>query len=105
MIINKKDFLLKIKKNKYSIIDFWAPWCSPCIYIKDIINEVMYIYKNKIKCYKINIDKNNFLSKKYNILSIPTLIFFIKGKEKKRNIGILTKKKLINLCEKIINNN
>ncbi|WGH26069.1 MAG: thioredoxin family protein [Candidatus Shikimatogenerans bostrichidophilus] len=93
-----KNNIKNIKNNKYSIIDFWAKWCSPCLLMKKIINKIKIYYKNKIIIYKINIDKYKKLMNEYNIQSIPTLVFLKYGKEIDRNIGIISKDDLINKC-------
>lgn len=82
-----------INEKKYVIIDFWAPWCSPCKMLKPIIEEVEKEFQN-ITFLKINVDENEEICKKYNIMSIPTLIFLTDGKEIKRNIGYINKKEL-----------
>lgn len=92
-----------LKKNKNTIIDFWANWCAPCIYLNPILKKIKKIYENKIFIYKINIDKEKEMSKLYNVISIPTIIFLKYGKEINRHIGLINKKEFIKLCNKLIN--
>ncbi|MDH3004980.1 MAG: thioredoxin [Candidatus Shikimatogenerans sp. JK-2022] len=102
-IINNIDIIKKkIKKNKISMIDFWANWCNPCLYINPIIEYIHKKYKNKIFIYKINIEKYENITVEYNIQSIPTIIFFSYGKEIYRHIGMINKSKLIKICNKLI---
>jgi len=61
------------------IVDFWANWCAPCKMITPILEELEKEYKKKIKIVKLNVDSNNKTTSKYNIISIPSLIFFKKG--------------------------
>ncbi|MDH3004383.1 MAG: thioredoxin family protein [Candidatus Shikimatogenerans sp. JK-2022] len=101
---NKYKLIIKnLKNNKFSILYFNANWCNPCIIMKHLINKIIKLYKNKIYIKKINIEKYKNLSKKFNINSIPTIIFLKNYKEINRNIGILNINKLINLCNNLIN--
>ena len=72
------------------LVDFYATWCGPCQLISPIIEEVAKEHEN-IKVIKIDVDKFPELSRKYGIMSIPTLMVFSRGKEVKKHIGYLEK--------------
>ena len=69
-----------LQSQELIIVDFWAPWCAPCKMISPILKGLAEEYGNKIKVYKINIDEHRQTATKYQILSIPTLLFFKAGK-------------------------
>lgn len=86
---NEKEFNNLIEDEKV-LVDFYATWCGPCQLIGPIIEEVAKENEN-IKVIKIDVDKFPELSRKYGIMSIPTLMAFSKGKEVKKHIGYLEK--------------
>lgn len=86
---NEKEFNNLIEDEKV-LVDFYATWCGPCQLISPIVEEVAKEYEN-IKVIKIDVDKFPELSRKYGIMSIPTLMVFSKGKEVKKHIGYLEK--------------
>lgn len=63
-----------------TLVDFWAEWCQPCKILSPIVEEFAGDYKDKMKVFEMNVDENTETPAKYNILSIPTLIFFKDGK-------------------------
>jgi len=73
------------------LVDFWAEWCMPCRMITPIIEELAGEYKEKVKFTKVNVDNNTELATNLQILSIPVLILFRKGKELTRIVGANTK--------------
>ncbi len=85
--LSEKEFneILANSKN-IVVVDFFAEWCSPCIMMSPIIEELSGRLKN-VKFVKINIDENSSLSGKFKVMSIPTLIVFKDGKEVDRIIG------------------
>lgn len=85
----EQEFNKLIEKEKV-LVDFYATWCGPCQLISPIIEEVAKEHEN-IKVIKIDVDKFPELSRKYGIMSIPTLMVFSKGKEVKKHIGYLEK--------------
>jgi len=76
------------------LIDFWATWCGPCRMVAPIIEELAKEYENKIKVGKIDIDENPKTPTHYSVMSIPTLIFFKKGRAVDQSVGALSKAEL-----------
>lgn len=84
------------------LVDFWAAWCGPCRAIAPIIEEVSKEYENKLKIAKINIDENPKTPTHYSVMSIPTLLFFKKGRIINQVVGALSKSELKNKIAEII---
>lgn len=89
------------------LVDFGANWCGPCKMIAPIIEELAKEYDKKIKIGKIDIDENPKIPTHYGVMSIPTLIFFNKGRVSGQVVGALTKSELkkkieANLSEDIL---
>lgn len=61
------------------LVDCWAPWCGPCKMMGPILDQVAREYAGRAKITKINVDQNPLISSRFNILSIPTLLFFKNG--------------------------
>lgn len=92
-----------IQGKKPYIIDFWAAWCGPCKMLAPILDELEKDYKGKLNFAKLNIDSYESLAREYEIMSIPCLVVFSKGKEVDRIIGLAPKgemKKLIDAAVK-----
>ena len=73
------------------LVDFWATWCGPCKLIAPIVEELAGEYQGRIKIGKLNVDDSSKIATRYGIMSIPTLIFFKKGKVTDQVVGALTK--------------
>ncbi|WP_418792268.1 thioredoxin [Phosphitispora sp. TUW77] len=84
------------------LVDFWAPWCSPCRMISPIIDELAGEYSGKAKVGKVNVDENREIAVEYGVMSIPTLILFKDGNAVDRVVGFKSKKDLQNLLDQHI---
>jgi thioredoxin 1 len=69
------------------MVDFWAPWCGPCRMVSPVIEKLAGKYSGKVKVVKVNVDDNQALAMKYNIMSIPTIMVFKNGKAVDQAIG------------------
>ena len=78
-----------IKSQKLLLIDFWGNGCVPCKMIEPILDRIQMKYKDKIRVVKANISQCSKTAKRYNVLSIPTLILLKKGTPVERIIGIV----------------
>lgn len=76
------------------LVDFTAKWCGPCRMVAPIIEELAKEYDKKIKVAKIDIDDNPKTPTHYSVMSIPTLMFFKKGKVINQAVGALSKSEL-----------
>ncbi|MBS3071744.1 thioredoxin [Candidatus Pacearchaeota archaeon] len=95
--LNLKNFDSTVKKGN-SVIDFWAAWCSPCKYLSPIVEELSKEMKD-IKFAKVDVDKQNELAQRFEVMSIPTLLFFKDGEQVERVTGAMSKDELQELIE------
>jgi len=77
------------------IVDFWAEWCGPCKMIAPILEEIATEQAGKVKVAKLNVDDNPDAARRYEVMSIPTLIVFRDGQPVKRLIGAKGKGQLL----------
>lgn len=82
-----------LNSDKLVIIDFFATWCVPCQMLTPILSEIDKENEN-VEIFKVNVDENQETAIRYDIVSVPTLIFFKDGKEIERQVGLIEKEKL-----------
>jgi len=91
-----------LKSEMPVLVDFYADWCGPCRLVSPIVDELAKIYEGKIKVGKVDVDANSKVAGDYNVMSIPTVILYQKGKEIARQVGFGGKDAYIQMIEKII---
>lgn len=84
------------------LVDFWATWCPPCVALTPTIEELAQEYEGKFLIGKVNVDEQRELAMKYQINSIPALLYFKDGELVKTTIGGKTKEQLQAQMEEVI---
>ena len=77
------------------LVDFWAEWCGPCKMITPVLEEIAEEQAGKLVIGKLNIDDNLDVTRRYEVMSIPTLILFKDGEVQKRFVGAKPKGQLL----------
>ena len=77
------------------LVDFWAEWCGPCRMVAPVVEEIAAEQAGKLKVRKLNVDENPDTARTYRVMSIPTLILFADGQERKRIVGAKGKGQLL----------
>ncbi len=101
--VDSTEFKRILSKYRIVIADFWAEWCIPCRIVSSIIEKLSRIYSDKAVFVKVNVDENQDLAVENGILSIPTVIVFVNGREYERFIGAFPglEKKISFLIERL----
>ncbi len=77
------------------VVDFWAEWCGPCKTIAPVLDELAAEHAGKLRIAKLNVDDNPDVARRYQVMSIPTLLVFKDGEAKKRIVGSRGKHQLL----------
>jgi thioredoxin 1 len=77
------------------LVDFWAEWCGPCRMVAPIVEEIAGEYSDTLKVAKLNVDENPQTAMDHDVMSIPTLILFQGGTERRRIVGARPKHALL----------
>ena len=102
IIQNVEEFDNLLKGEKPVLVDFFATWCGPCRMLAPILEELSQEVETPI--YKVDVDECENLSRKFGILSIPTMIFFKNGQQIEKIVGLKTKQEIKQMLETFSNN-
>jgi thioredoxin 1 len=100
--INQSNFETEVlKSNQPVLVDFWAEWCGPCKMLAPMLDEIAKEHADRVKVAKVNVDDNPALAERYDIHSIPTLLYFAKGEVRNQTIGVISKWKIVKHLEEL----
>jgi thioredoxin 1 len=98
--VGDQDFQEKVlSSDRPVLVDFWAEWCVPCHMVSPVVEEIGREHADKMNTAKLNVDDNPETTRKYGVMSIPTLIVFKDGQEKARVVGARGKDSILREIE------
>jgi thioredoxin 1 len=77
------------------LVDFWAEWCGPCRIVSPILDEIAAEKNGSLRVLKLNVDDNVQTARRFEVMSIPTLILFKDGEPRLRIVGAKAKSALL----------
>ncbi len=93
---------LVLNSEKPVVVDFWAEWCGPCRFIGPIIDDIAKEYEGQVIVAKCNVDNSPEITKKYNIRSIPTVLYFKNGEIIDKHVGTANKSLFTDKLKKLL---
>jgi thioredoxin 1 len=84
------------------MVDFWAVWCGPCQMVAPIVDELAGEYTGKLKVMKLNTDENPEIAGRYQVMSIPTIVFFKNGQPAEKLIGARPKRQFKEIIDTLL---
>ncbi len=83
-----------LQSDRPVLVDFWAPWCRPCLMVAPILDDLAKEYDSRVSIARIDVDQNPKTAAKYSIMSIPTMLLFKEGKPVSHIVGFRPKEEL-----------
>jgi thioredoxin 1 len=94
--VTDQDFDERVLKSERPVlVDFWAEWCVPCHMVSPVVEEIGRDEAEKLEVVKVNIDDNPEVTRRFGIMSIPTLMLFKDGEAAARLVGARGKDALL----------
>jgi len=99
--LTKSTFKKEVLENEgITLVDFWAPWCGPCLMVSPALEEIGEDMEGKVKVGKVNVDEESALGQEYEIMSIPAVFVFKNGEVVERLIGAMNKYSYVEAVKK-----
>jgi thioredoxin 1 len=91
-----------MKASELVMVDFWAVWCGPCQMVAPIVDELAKEYTGKLKVLKLNTDENPEVAGRYQVMSIPTILFFKNGRPVEKLVGARPKRQFKDVIDSLL---
>ncbi|OGN61985.1 MAG: thioredoxin [Chlamydiae bacterium RIFCSPHIGHO2_12_FULL_49_11] len=99
--LTQSEFQKKVidSREKIVIVDFFADWCGPCRQLSPILEEISDEFSSRVDIYKVDVGQEADLARTFEVLSIPTVLFFKNGKKVDEFVGLRDKDSIVEMIQ------
>jgi thioredoxin 1 len=101
-VVTNSNFSEILSTDQPVLVDFWATWCGPCRMLSPTVDEIADEYEGRVVVAKCNVDDSDEIAMQYRVRNIPTLIFFKGGQQVDKLVGLVSKKEITDILDKLI---
>ena len=101
-VVTNSNFSEILSADQPVLVDFWATWCGPCRMLSPTVDEIADEYEGRVTVAKCNVDDSDEIAMQYRVRNIPTLIFFKDGQQVDKLVGLVSKKEITDILDKLI---
>jgi thioredoxin 1 len=87
-IQDEQEFDSLLKTETLLVVDCTATWCGPCKLVAPLMDQLASEYSGRVKVFKLDLDQNQIVAKRFNIKSIPAVMFFLQGELVETLVGV-----------------
>jgi len=91
-----------VERYDLMVVDFWAPWCGPCVAMTPVIEELAQEYAGRVVFGRLNTDENPMTTERFGIMGIPTLVILQGGSEVERIVGAVPKQEIRSVLDRLL---
>lgn len=91
-----------LKSSDLVMVDFWAVWCGPCQMVAPVVEELAKEYEGQLKVMKLNTDEAPEVASRYQIMSIPSILFFKNGEQVEKMVGARSKPQFKQIIDSLL---
>jgi len=95
-------FDLAVERYDLMVVDFWAPWCGPCMVMAPVLEELAEEYAGRVTFGKLNTDENPTTTERFGVMGIPTLLILQGGNEVERVVGAVPKQEIRSVLDRYL---
>ena len=98
--INEMSFQQEVLESRVPVlVDFWAPWCSPCRMVEPSLEQIEEKYGDRARIVRVNTDQNPELMQQYSVRGLPTVMLFVQGVPRHTALGVRSRQEYQQLLE------